>query len=202
MGFKFSDNDTISHKVTIEFVEEINVDSNWKPAYGERNQYPEQFYQAIVLFSSNDLDIPVFKLNIKAYNEGIAFRYEFANAEQTTIEAERTGFTLPVDSKVWVSGSAQGEITKRKIHELNSSVERPLLAELNASLFVALGEAGLIDFARMKFVLDKEKTSTLIASLDSKVVYNGAFTTPWRTIMAGNRAGEILENNYLLLNLN
>lgn len=203
LGFKFSGKENTSHKVTIKTVKESKVDNNWKPVYGERNHYPEQYHQTIVSFSSNNPDMPIFQLNIRAYNEGIAFRYEFENTAQTTIEAELTEFALPADSEVWVSTSAQGEITKRKISELNNTpVERPLLAQLNDSLFVALGEAALIDFARMKFVLDKKKTAVLVASLDSKVVYNDAFTSPWRTIMAGNSTSEILENNYLLLNLN
>lgn len=76
------------------------------------------------------------------------------------------------------------------------------MAELNDSLFVALGEAALVDFARMKFELSKDKPTALVASLEGQVQFDGSFTSPWRTIMAGNSPGEILENNYLLLNLN
>jgi len=54
----------------------------------------------------------------------------------------------------------------------------------------------------MKFELSKEKPTALVASLDGKVQFDQPFTSPWRTIMAGNSAGELLENNYLLLNLN
>ncbi len=147
--------------------------------------------------------MPVFELKIRVYNEGIAFRYEFENAKQTIIEAELTEFALPANSELWVSDKAQSEIIKRKISELNNTpVERPLLAQLNDSLFVALGEAALIDFARMKFSVNDKNPAILVANLDSQVVYSGDFNSPWRTIMAGNTAGEILENNYLLLNLN
>jgi len=203
MGFKLSDTTMITQNLKIKAVEESDVATDWKPVYGERNRYPEQYHQSIVTFSSKDQKLPAFRLNIRAYNEGLAFKYEFENSGQVTLDAELTEFTLPATSEVWVSEHAQGEITKQKLTELNGKdFERPLLAELNDSLFVALGEAALVDFARMKFSLAKDKPSTLVASLDSEVVFNGAFSSPWRTIMAGNSAGEILENNYLILSLN
>lgn len=203
MGFKFSGQENNLNELTIKNAKVSKVDRHWKPIYGERNEYPEHYQQAIVSFNSSDLDLPMTRLNIRVYNEGIAFRYEFENPEQTTIEAELTEFALPANSEVWVSSRAQSEITKRKISELDdTSIERPLLAQLDDSIFVALGEAALVDFARMKFRVHDNKPAVLVADLHEKVVFNGKFNSPWRTIMAGNTAGEILENNYLLLNLN
>ena len=203
LGFELSDTSNTTQNLEIKEVKESKVATDWKPVYGERNLYPEQYHQSIVTFSSKDQKTPLFQLNIRAYNEGLAFQYAFENAGQLTIDAELTEFTLPANSEVWVSEQAQGAINKTKLAEIsNKIVERPLLAELSDSLFVALGEAALVDFARMKFALADEKSTTLVASLDSKVVFDGPFTSPWRTIMAGNSTGELLENNYLLLNLN
>ncbi|AWV97072.1 glycoside hydrolase family 97 protein [Arcticibacterium luteifluviistationis] len=203
MGFNFSGNETTSHNLTIKSVKNRKVDKLWNPIYGEKNQYPEQYHEVIVDFNTTNENIPVFKLNIRAYNQGIAFRYEFENNGEIIIKEELTEFALPADSEVWVSHNAQANIAKRKVSELEDKlVERPLLAQLNDSLFVALGEAALIDFARMKFAPNKEKPGTLVASLDGEVTYDKGFKSPWRTIMAGNTAGELLENNYLILNLN
>ena len=38
--------------------------------------------------------------------------------------------------------------------------------------------------------------------LDSPVIETSPFTTPWRVIMLGDRPGDLLDNNHLLLNLN
>jgi alpha-glucosidase len=203
MGFEFSDKSMTAQNLKIETIKESKVDTDWKPVYGERNLYPEKYNQSIISFSSGDQEMPAFQLKIRAYNEGIAFKYVFENNGSITIEEELTEFSLPAGSEVWVSAHAQGEITKRKVTELDKDpFERPLLAQLSDSLFVALGEAALVDFARMKFTKAEDKPATLTASLDSKVVFNSAFSSPWRTIMAGNSPGELLENNYLLLNLN
>ena len=203
MGFQFADKPMITQNMKIESIKESMVATDWKPVYGERNRFPEEYNQSIISFSSGDQEMPAFQLNIRAYNEGIAFKYVFENKGPITIEKELTEFSLPAASEVWVSAHAQGEITKRKVTDLDSDpVERPLLAQLNDSLFVALGEAALVDFARMKFKTAENKPATLLASLESKVDFNEGFSTPWRTIMAGNSPGELLENNYLLLNLN
>ncbi|WP_339925964.1 glycoside hydrolase family 97 N-terminal domain-containing protein [uncultured Cyclobacterium sp.] len=203
LGFKLSDSTIIGQNLEIKQAEESEVASDWKPIYGERNLYPDQYHQAVVSFSSKDQKTPLFQLNIRAYNEGLAFQYAFENVGKVTLDAELTEFTLPAKAEVWVSEQAQGAINKIKLAEIsNKIVERPLLAELSDSLFVALGEAALVDFSRMKFSLAEGKTSTLVADLESEVIFNDAFSSPWRTIMAGNSAGEILENNYLILSLN
>ncbi|MEO0333401.1 MAG: glycoside hydrolase family 97 catalytic domain-containing protein, partial [Bacteroidota bacterium] len=104
----------------------------------------------------------------------------------------------------WTSLRAQSEIRKIPIAQLSdsSAVERPFLAQLSDSLFVTIGEAGLVDYARMKLLPDANKPGTLVSDLASEVQSKGNLQTPWRVVMAGQTAGEILENNYLLLNLN
>ena len=203
MGFILEGDQKKALQVAIAHVEESRVNSNWIPVYGERSSYPDQHSQALVSFSTPDHSDPGFRLNVRAYNEGVAFRYEFGGSGLATIKTELTEFTLPGDSHLWVSSNAQSEIKKMKIGELsNSPIERPLLAQLNDSLFVSIGEAALIDFARMKFVPGKGNPTSLQTRLDGEVFFSGPFNSPWRTIMAGKSAGEILENNYLFLNLN
>ena len=204
LGLAMKVDGTTSHQLTIKAVSKNKVDRIWKPLYGERGQYPEQYHQALISFSLEEKDLLLFNLNVRVYNEGVAFRYEFEKTGQTIIEEERTAFSLPEDAVLWVSDYAQAMIEKHHISELESStpLERPLLAQLNDSLFLALGEAAFIDFARMKFVLDEIEPATFKADLHSQVIFEGSFRSPWRYIMAGKSAGELLENNYFLLNLN
>jgi len=203
LGYAVSGTGVLPGFPQIDKVQKSQVDGSWTPVYGERSLYPDQYHQVLVSFSLQDQHTPGIRLNIRAYNEGLAFRYEFESAEFCTLESELTEFALPASSDLWVSGRAQSEIFKVKVRDLRAApVERPLLAQLSDSLFVSIGEAALVDFARMKFVPAQGETTGLRAALDGDVVFEGTFQSPWRTIMAGNTAGEILENNYLLLNLN
>ncbi|MEZ5042160.1 MAG: glycoside hydrolase family 97 N-terminal domain-containing protein [Saprospiraceae bacterium] len=202
LGFSMADAMHILGEVAIEKITDHTVDTAWDPVYGEKSQYRDHYHQTLISFNSKNNKAPVFKLEIRAYNEGVAFRYVFEDPINDIITAELTEFTLPPATELWASTRAQSSIEKVTLTALKDTVERPLLAQLSDSLFVALGEAGSVDFARMKLALHPEKPATLVANLSSEVTYEGPFKSPWRTIMAGQTAGEILENNYLLLNLN
>jgi alpha-glucosidase len=67
---------------------------------------------------------------------------------------------------------------------------------------VAVGEARLVDYSRMKFGPLSGKANSLVSVLGSAVNSALPLTTPWRFIMAGNSPGQLLENNFLVLNLN
>lgn len=202
LGLELAGGRTAPGRVHIESVSESTVDTTWKPVYGEKSQYPDHYHQALIRFATEDSRPADFHLEVRVYNEGIAFRYVAEQEGETVIQRELTEFSLPEAAQVWVSAKAQGPIEKVQIGAIQESVERPLLAQISDTLFVAIGEAALVDFARMKFALHETKSATLRADLASEVRMTGAFHSPWRFIMVGNTPGEILENNYLLLNLN
>lgn len=102
----------------------------------------------------------------------------------------------------WTSNRAQSEIAGTRVSAIKEAVERPLLVQLEESMYLALGEAALVDFARMKFVQKEGNPGTLVASLDGGATLKTSSYTPWRFIMAAKTPGQLLENNYLLLNLN
>ncbi len=179
------------------------VDTSWKPVYGEKNEYSETYNESVFKFG-NQKNEEVFNLRVRAYNEGVAFRYEFSNPSNDLIyiQKENTEFSLPLQSSAWASIRAQKEIIKMPIADITKAVERPLLIELQDSTFVAIGEAALVDYSRMKFTKKQDSLETLVSELSGRVKFNSSFKTPWRFIMASERPGELLEHNYLLLNLN
>jgi alpha-glucosidase len=210
LGFKLSDGTLLPGMVEIIQTEYVLNNSKWQPVYGERNEYPDHYNEMLVHFKSAGWD-GEFAVRLRAYNEGVAFRYEIKSRQDIRIDEELTEFAYPVDANVWATGYAQGEIQQHKLSELSFIAERPLLAELSDSVYTAIGEAALVDFARMRFKNDTSKTTTLTASLSKNtfkennfqiIIPAGGYTTPWRYVMAGKTPAQILQNNYLLLNLN
>lgn len=197
LGFEFSEK-VVSKGIAIKEIITNSVNTTWKPVYGEKNEYPDVYNEALVTFSGLG-----YALRIRAYNEGVAFRYEFDDKEKAVkINSEETEFNIPVDATAWVSSRAQSEIVKVKVSEIEEAKERPILLQYSDTLFAAIGEAGLVDYARMKLTNKQPGKSVLTSSLEGEVTYNIAFNTPWRFVMAATQPGEILENNFLLLNLN
>lgn len=208
LGFVLHDGSVFPGAVEDFHVEELSRNEEWKPVYGERSIYTDQYNEVLIKFSGQKLGSHL-ALRVRAYNEGVAFRYEIHGDRELELQDELTEFTYPENPMVWASKAAQSEIKKLRLSSLSFIAERPLLAELSDSLYIAIGEAALHDFARMKFVKHGSKPHTLLASLDRGEdrgqpirVGPGAYNTPWRFIMAGKTPAHILQNNYLLLNLN
>ena len=197
LGFVFSKERDKSRNIIIKGVVKKNVDSSWRPVYGEKNEYPEVYSEIIINIQEGEKK---YNLHVRAYNEGVAFQQEFLD-DKTHIIEEKTEFALPDNTILWASENAQSEIFKIPISKVEKPIDRPLLMQSSDSLFIAIGEAGLVDFARMKFIRSADAPTTLRAQLDDEVKFHSAFKTPWRFIMAANKPGQILENNYLLLNL-
>ncbi|CAG0928421.1 hypothetical protein PLCT1_00732, partial [Planctomycetaceae bacterium] len=80
--------------------------------------------------------------------------------------------------------------------------ERPLTVELPGGTYLAIGEAGLVDHARMKFIHVPEEPNTIGVRLFGPVTATSPYATPWRFIMVADSPGELLERNDLVLNLN
>ncbi len=208
LGFLLCDGTVLFDAVEVDHVEKLSKNVDWKPVYGERNVYPDQYNEVKVEFSSQTFDGSL-ALRIRAYNQGVAFRYEIHSDRALLLKQELTEFAYPEDPELWVSERAQSEIRKLRLSELSFIAERPLLAQLSDTVFTAIGEAALIDFARMKFVKQQSKPHTLASALDKGesgqypiTINPHGYATPWRFIMAGNSPAQILQNNFLLLNLN
>jgi alpha-glucosidase len=142
-------------------------------------------------------------MSFRVYNEGVAFNYTFLpqpGKNELTLEKELTEFRLNENYPAWVSDRAQSEYRKVSVSEIKQPAERPLVIEAG-NRFLALGEARLINFSRMKF-LAGERENSLVAELHDAPTVELPYTTPWRTIMIGRSPGELLENNYFLENLN
>ncbi len=200
LGFKLADGSNPAENIFIKKVITKSVNTTWKPLYGERDEYPDIYNEALVTFDGNDQS---FDLRIRAYEEGVAFRYEFGKRPRKRhIIDELTEFQLPPDAMAWVSNRAQSEITKTKVADIAEAKERPMLIQYTDSLFVAIGEAALVDYARMKLVNKSPGSGTLKSQLEGEVKQEGAFHTPWRFIMVAQQPAQLLENNFLLLNLN
>jgi alpha-glucosidase len=139
-------------------------------------------------------------LLLRVYNEGFAYQYTLSADQEIILKNESSEFDLPENVTAWVSSTAQGILTEEKVRDIKEVVERPLTARLNDSLYVALGEAALVNFARMKFV--SVNTNSLSTKLDGETKAAKELPSPWRYVLVGTSPADLLQKNYLLLNLN
>lgn len=173
--------------------------ADWKPPYGEHATIPDRFNSQLLTIAHADHKSLKVQIEVRAYNEGVAFRYRIDGNGPFTVVSEKTSFPLPPESELWVAPHAQGAVSKVSVTRMGNGMERPLTAEIAPSLFAALGEADLRDHARMKF--NRSGTSTLVPVLAGTATYQAAFTTPWRYVRTASSPAALLNGNHLLPNL-
>jgi len=186
-------------------VNESAVNETWKPVYGEKDLIVDNYNQYEVVLADKNSTDKTFTVVFRIYNEGVAFKYEIPkqqNLNKIEIEAELTEFILPTDAPAYVTYATQGEYQKINISEIKKECERPLVVEVDDKNVIVIGEAALVDYARMRIDYSKKKKNTLIPSLASEVVLPLPMQSPWRFIMVGSTPGELLEHSYFALNLN
>ncbi len=202
LGLEFENESPLSEHLNIVSVKQNVVNEKWKPVYGERAAYLNNYKDVNIQLKESKAPFRSFAITCRVYNEGVAFKYDFKTSKRITITRELTGFKFTKDYTSWIARGAQSTYTKGSISKTANGTERPYVIEVNQQHFVALGEAALVDYARMKFNRSPKDSLLLTASLDGKVIFDTNFSTPWRYVMIAESAGKLLENNYFILNLN
>ena len=192
--------------------------SQWSPVYGERRTIPDRYNQLEV-----DLRAPsgrAMRLSLRAFNEGAALRYTFpalSNAGPLVFAAERTEFRFPENTFGYEEHATEGEYRRSIIENIQPWCERPLTLEYASGLYASLTEAANEAYPRMLLSGLPGVPGALVSALGgptSNTVRDGdpngdwratlapGASTPWRLLVVGQKPGDLLERNYLVLNLN
>ncbi len=190
----------------------------WTNPFGERRIVPDNYRElAIDLTQSGGRGL---RIELRAYDEGAALRYALPDqpTKQFTFSGERTEFRFPEATFGWEEHATEGEYRRVKIAEFEPWCERPVTVELPGGLYASLAEAANQRFPRMLLSPLPGVSGALVSALGgatsntvtkefaqrhnptAKLAAGEA--TPWRMLVVGQRPGELLERNYLMLNLN
>ncbi len=205
LGFEIKDAAPLQAGFEIVEVSRTSHDSMYSPVYAERETIRDHYNQLVAELRESDPPHRRLRLTFRAYNEGAAFCYTLPQQDALknfVISAEKTLFSFARDHTSYAVYSAQGEYSKVPLSRIKNNCERPLTVEIDEGLFASVTEARLVDYARMRLSPEQGRPLTLVSSLHGQVDASAPMTTPWRVIMLGRTPGELLERNYLLLNLN
>jgi alpha-glucosidase len=205
LGFDLKDGEPLAEGFRVVDTRRSNHDETWQPVYGERSEIRDHYNQLEMDLVDSQTPPRRVTLRFRAYDEGIAFCYDFPKQDGLggfVVTGERTQFVFPKDYACWPVYSAQGVYSLTRLSKVKPNCERPLVVRQADDVYVAVGEARLVDFARMRLQPDSSAPNALKAHLASEVKCSAPTTTPWRFVMVGDSPGKLLEQNYLLLNLN
>ncbi len=203
LGFEATDRaQSLLEDFEVTGTRERREDTSWKPVYGERAVIPNRYGELTVQLRHRATDTRL-DLVARAYDEGAALRYEFpALAAPRTFTAERTEFRFPEKTFGYEEHGTEGEYARVAIPVIKKDCERPLTVEFADGRFASLVEAGLDRYPRMLLSPSPFTPGALASALSGPATLTAPAVTPWRAFIVGDRPGDLLERNYLVLNLN
>ena len=193
------------NRFTIEDAKTSSVDETWKPVYGERSTIRDHYNQTIFVLGKEGYGSKL-NLIVRAYDEGIAFRYYFpehaGGGDYLGLDSEKTTFNVPADTYCWFMPYAQAKAQYLPIKDWPGEAERPLTMKLANGLYAALAEAEMVNFSRTKFKVNKGEENIIRCSMYDRVEDTAPFAMPWRVVMVAEKPTQLLANNDIILNLN
>ncbi|HEX3358213.1 MAG TPA: glycoside hydrolase family 97 N-terminal domain-containing protein [Tepidisphaeraceae bacterium] len=187
----------------------------WENAFGERRKVPDNYMEMIVDLKHTSGKL--LQVIFRAYNEGAALRYAFPSQETKEFKfaGEHTEFRFPKGTWGYEEHGTEGDYRRAKIEDIRPWCERPLTVEYASGQFATLMEADNERYPRMLLSPLSDSPGALTSSLggatsnttrggrsDGSIAITAGGVTPWRAFIVGEKPGDLLERNYLLLNLN
>ena len=218
MGIPVDNSNVWTNGMEVTSVDRRSEDNTWKPVYGEYAQIRDRYNEMTIHLlkggkhqgASNAYDKRqqyLLDIIVRAYDEGVAIRYHFPEATNGLfmhITDDLTSFRFAPGAEAYHYAWAQSHANKVKLLKSEAAwkeeAERPLTLRLDNGLYAAIGEAALSDFVRGKLKLkaDNELQMALFHPADIITAYN----MPWRFIMVGEKAIDLINNKQMVLNLN
>ena len=197
LGFDFRGMPPLRDGLRITDTTRQSHDQWWTQPWGEVARVRDHYNELAVSVDEAAPPARRFVLRVRAFDDGIGFRYELP--EQPGLGAfeltgELTEFALADNARAWWIPSNRPRMDRSEMLYASSpmslldSVQTPLTMETtDGRTFLVIHEANLVDYARMNLAGQRGESRTLRADLAPmadgiKVRGRTPFTTPWRTI--------------------
>src|SRR6056297_688049 len=231
LGFEFKNASPLKNNFSIVSTHTRSVNETWNPVWGENSEIKNHFNELLIEMQEQSEPYRRLHLRVRAFNDGIGFRYEVPMQRSLTdtlfITDELTEFKLTGDHDTWwIPGdwdiyehlynttkfSEIDAISKRANDDLaqshipHNAINTPVIMRTDNGLHLSFHEADLTDYSGMtlKVLPDKLKMKSVLVGSerrDYKVKRKVPFKTPWRTIQIAEEAGDLIESD-LIVNLN
>lgn len=190
-------------------IERSSQDESWNTVWGEFKTIRDQHNRMLIKLAKDGY---LMNVEFKAFNDGIAFRYDFPaqnKLKKFEIIDEISEFKFNKNDEVWWTPAFKDNryeylYNKNKITEVDA-IHTPATIEKVNGYTVAIHEARLLDYTSM--ALKNWGNGTLKADLypwaNSNIRVKGQtpLVSPWRTIQIVTNPAKLVEST-MILNLN
>lgn len=213
LGLIFRNSVTLGPSAVIAKAETNSHKGQWENPFGPRRIVPDSWRQLHLTLEERGEPQRIFRLIVRAYDDGIAFRYDLpmeSGLGDFVLTEELTEFRFADDYRCWAgnpSDSAENQYPVKKLSAIRSGRAGrpsrsvlPLLVE-SPSAYVAVAESDVLDWAGMS--LSGTGTPAVKAVLDRRSDGNGLVVSstprvsPWRVLIIGRKAADVVESDLI-----
>lgn len=212
LGFNF-DSGEFGSNLKVGKVRRKSIDETYELVVGKVSTARNHCNEMVVPLQEKVSPGRLINLVVRAFNDGIAFRYEFPEQEgwnSYVMYDEKTQFRLsgnPMALLMYLPGyinTHEGVYTHTGYDKIAKKrlIEMPVTLEFENGVFMSITEAAIRDYAGMYLVKEKDaftgKLSPRLGQEKIKVEINEfPHRTPWRVISVSDCIGGLLETNIL-----
>jgi alpha-glucosidase len=216
LGFEFRGAPPLRDGLRITDTTRQSHDEWWTQPWGEVARVRDHHNELAVTVEETADRQRRFTLRVRAFDDGVGFRYEFPKQPGLgtfEISDELTEFALADNARAWWIPSNWARKDRSEMLyssgpvSVLDSVQTPLTMQTqDGRTFIVIHEANLVDYARMFLRGTRSESRLLTAALAPmadgiKVRGRTPFVTPWRTIQLADKVTD-LAPSVLGLNLN
>ncbi len=221
LGFELKGEPVLNGNFTVVDQKLETIRETWLPVVKSKHAEVLNHCQALSLKLKEKSGLKrELELQVRAYNDGAAFRYKLPRSGQIgvrKITKELTGFSIPGDPKAWVveygkyASSHESEFFEHPVSYLTdkSIAGLPMLMDFGQDCWMAITEAKIDNYPGFYLGTSgaSNQLTTKLAPLPGeaeegvKALFGDELFTPWRVLMVGSTPGKLIESE-LIQNLN
>ena len=188
-------------------------DEIYELVVGKAKRIHSRYREVVIPLEENQTPFRKINLVVRAFDDGVAFRYEFPEQPGWTsyvMTDENTTFNLSGNPRALTlflpsyTTSHEGRYTRLNVSEIveGQLMDMPTLFEFPNGIFMAITEANIVDYAGMYLCKEngvlRGKLSPLPGQTRIKVKADMLpHRSPWRVMMISDRVGALIESNIL-----
>ena len=164
----------------------------WKPVWGKRSVVPEVYNAVQVPFRNGGEQV---MLELRAYNDGVAWRY--VNDGQEAVWNELSDFRFAGDYTAWYYNGERHNIGPEALSQARGERMPIMTVKVSDRLYLAVHEACLCQGKPLLLRTEQGSTRFDIVSEDTRMAQGAQW--PWRVVMYGRRPGDLVDSHLIEL---
>jgi alpha-glucosidase len=208
MAFLMTDTGRLERGLKLDSTSTDTKNYIWELPWGETKYVKDNHNEITLNFTETDGAKRKVSVIFRVFDDGVGFRYYFPENREYKIQDELTEFNIaPEANALWIPA---GELNRYEYLYQNTPLKEvtqahtPMTVSTRDGYYMSFHEAALVDYSSMwlRRYTGQNFRTTLSPSPDGiRVKREGAFYTPWRSIIISKNLGGLVES-HLSLNLN